>query len=402
MDSVNPSGKHRKQRRRRGEGSVPFVRRDHPRLKPYVSVLSLGVDPLTGKRIRKSFSGATPEAAARARDDACRLLNLRLHPDALTMTVGAMLDRYLDSVRPPATRPTTYSRYRAAVDRHLRPALGSGKLLELDQAAIRRAMPSWGAAHSQAYALGRLRAALEHAASERLVERNEAEHIRKPRFVTREAPTITPTDAARILAAFVGHRLYALAVLALGCGLRRGELLGLRWEDVDLDAATLTVRLSLRYVPPEFRSRIELDAEQNTRLMPPKTKSGHRILPLPPIAVSALKAVSTRQGAERRAAKVWSENDFVFADVEGRSMWPATATYQVEHVLKSAGFPGMRLHDLRAGYATIVAAEGIHPRVAQGLMGHATMRQSMDYTKVVPADAREAASRVDRALRRTS
>lgn len=395
---ANPKGKHRKQRRRHGEGSVPFLRRDHVRQRQYCCTLSLGSNQ--GRRIRKSFYGATQAEAERRRDDARRLLNLRLHPDALTMSVGDAMDRYLDTVRPPAVNATTYTRYCGAIDTHLRPTL-TGKLLELDGSTIRGAMPLWGKSHSQAYCLGRLRAVLKLAVADRLAERNEASYVRAPRFTTRTAPTIAAPDARRILAAFEGHRLYAFAVLALSTGLRRGELLGLRWADVDLKAATLSVRNSLRYVPPAFRSPSELAAQQNTRLMPPKNGKA-RLEPLPAIAVDALIAQLELQKAERRAAKVWSENGLVFADTEGRTFWPDTVNYQVRAVLKKAGYPTTRIHDLRHAYATLLAAEGVHPRVAQDLLGHSTIGQSMDYTSVIPNSAREASAMVNSALRRTS
>jgi integrase len=396
----NPSGKHRKQKRRHGEGSVPFLRRDHVRQRQYCCTLSLGKDS-TGKRRRKSFFGVTQAEAERRRDDARRLLGLRLHPDALTMTVGDAMDRYLDTVRPPAVRATTYTRYRGAIDTHLRPTIGAVRLADLDGSAIRGAMPLWGKPHSRAYCLGRLRAVLELAVADRLAERNEASYVRPPRFVTRTAPTIAPADARAILAAFGGHRLAAFAVLALSTGMRRGELLGLRWTDVDLEAATVSVNHSLRYVPPAFRSALEIEAAQNTRLVAPKNGKT-RLEPLPAIAVEALRDQQARQIAERRAAKVWSENGLVFADTEGRTMWPATVSYQVRAVLKAAGYPMMRLHDTRHGFATILAGSGVHPRVAQDLLGHSTIGQSMDYTSVLPASARDAAAMVDSALRRTS
>ncbi len=187
----------------------------------------------------------------------------------------------------------------------------------------------------------------------------------------------------------------------LSTGLRRGELLGLRWADVDLVAATVTVRFSLRYVPPAFRTASEIEAAQNTRLMPPKNGRS-RLEPLPAVAVEALKAQQVPQLTERRDAKVWSENGLVFADSEGRTLWPATVSYQVRAVLKAAGYPTMRLHDSRHGFATLLAAQGVHPRVAQDLLGHSTIGQSMDYTSSLPSAARDAATLIDSALRRTS
>jgi len=395
---ANPLGKHGPQRRRHGEGSRPLAQRDHKRLARYRCTLSLGVDPETHQRVRKYFYGATPALAEAKRDDAIRQLQ-RIAPAALGMTVAQLLERHLSSIEPPVVRATTFDRYEGIARNHLIPALGHVALADLDVAIIRRAVPSWGrSTRSQAYALERLRAALAFAVQERWVDRNEASYVKPPAVVSREAPTITPADACAILAAFRGHRLYALVVLALASGLRRGEAMGLSWADVDLRAATLTVRWSLRHIPHEWRTAQEKAIEQTTRLVPPKSAKSHRILPLPRVARVALRWQRMCQRTDRRRTRVWSENGLVFVDREGRTLNPRLVTRQVEAVLREI-VPGMRLHDLRAGYATILAAEQVHPRVAQGLLGHTTIQQSMDYTKVVPAAARASARRVDRALK---
>ena len=397
MDAVNPTGKHRKQTRHHGEGSVPFRRKDGYSRVPWRCALTAGTKP-NGRPLQLWFSGASPAEAEQKRDAARRALARSLHPQAATMTVRDVVSRYLSTVRPPSTRPTTYDRYEGICLNYLNPSLGNVRLWSLDQAQIRRAMSSWGGAAQKAICLSRLRAVLKLAVSERLVERNEAEYVKPPKAVVREAPTITPADARKILEAFAGHRLYPLVLLALGCGLRRGELLGLHWADVDLEQAQLIVRWSLRYIPREWRTPAEFAAEQTTRLVEPKTSRSRRVLPIPEIAVDGLKALQAQQALERRSTKVWAENDLVFCDPLGNSLSPKTVTYLEVRLRKIV--PGLRLHDLRSGFATLLAFQDVHPRVAQGMMGHVNIGQSMDYTKVVPAAAREAADRIDSALRR--
>lgn len=233
-------------------------------------------------------------------------------------------------------------------------------------------------------ALAMLRRALAVAERRGHVARNVALDVEMPRVPRARRDAMTPDLAKAVLAAVEGDRYEAAYALAL-CGLRASEVLGLAWEDVDEAAGTALVRWQL-VGTGERAARAQL-----------KTAASEAPVPLPPFAVERLRAHHDRQRLERIASGVPTEDGLVFTTERGYGVNGSWLTRHFKRLLAAAGLPGMRLHDLRHGAASLLAAAGAHPRVAQALLRHSTSRVTLErYTHVTAAQEREAADLLQR------
>ena len=165
-------------------------------------------------------------------------------------------------------------------------------------------------------------------------------------------------------------------------GCRRGECLGLRWEDVDVDRRMLSVVQTLQRV-----------RGQGIVIQPPKTKKGRRAIALDLDTVSVLKAHRVRQLEHRlQLADIWEDQGLVFPGHEGRPLDPSVLTHTFQRLVKKAGISRVRLHDLRHFHASLLLKEGTHPKVVQERLGHATISITLDtYNHVIPSLQAEAA-----------
>jgi integrase len=208
-----------------------------------------------------------------------------------------------------------------------------------------------------------------------LLPRNVSEAVDPPKARREEIRPLSADEARRLLEEACGDRLEALYVLAVQCGLRQGELLGLRWEDVDLESGTLQVRRTLTTTKdgPEFTA--------------PKTAKGRRSIKLTAGAVDALERHHDRQFEETsRLARLWQDYGLVFATTTGTPLNPSNlVSRSFKPLLKRAGLPVIRFHDLRHTCATLLLSRGVHPKLVQELLGHATIAITLDtYSHVLP------------------
>ena len=178
--------------------------------------------------------------------------------------------------------------------------------------------------------------------------------------------------------------------MAIGIGLRQGEILGLTWEDVDLDGATLTVRRALQRVDGKLE------------LVEPKSASSHRIVALPAFVVDALHGHRTRQRMDRLlAGSRWRDDPrgFVFSTTVGTPMDGIAITRRFEAILATAGLPRQRFHDLWHACATFLLVQGVAPRVVMETLGHSQISLTLNtYSHVIPALGRAAADQMDALL----
>ena len=242
-----------------------------------------------------------------------------------------------------------------------------------------------------------LRQALDDAERLGLVARNAADQVRGPRMRQSEMHTLDLAQSRELLTAARSERLEALYVLALTTGMREGELLALRWRDVDLDkleAGELQVRGTLVYVPGDGH-----------HIGPPKTARSRRRIDLDPEAVAALRRHKARQAQERLAAgAVWAHGavapDLVFCNEIGGPLDAVGLLRNRFHpLLERAGLPRIRFHDLRHTAATLMLLQGINPKVVSERLGHASVAITLDrYSHVLPSMQRDAAKVLGRAL----
>ncbi|HMC67479.1 MAG TPA: tyrosine-type recombinase/integrase [Gemmataceae bacterium] len=260
--------------------------------------------------------------------------------------------------------PGTYERYEECLRLHVIPALGKVKLEKLTPQHVDAALTRMEAGVG-AYSRTILRAALNKALKWGMVYRNAAALSEPPRPARRKARFLEPDEAERLLEAAEGHKDEALFVCALMLGMREGELLGLQWSDLDLDAGKWRLSRALKWI------RVRGQRGEH-RLGETETHEEHTI-ELPQAVVYALRRHRQRQREARLAAKPgrWLESDYVFTSVTGRPQHKSVISgYHLQRLLKKAGLPAVRFHDLRDSCGSLLLSRGIDPKVIQELLGH--------------------------------
>jgi integrase len=325
-------------------------------------------------------------AALKARQDGLPLAGER-------QTVRRYLESWLESARP-SVRPRTWERYEQYVRLHAIPELGHLTLAKLGPQHLQRLyasrLESGLSATSVAHLHAVLHRALGQAARWGLVPRNVASLATPPRIRRQEMATLSPEQARALLETAQGDRLHALYVVALSTGMRQGELLALKWRDVDLDAARLQVRATLQRVGDGFD------------FAEPKTARSRRQVALTATAIAALRRHRVAQAEERlRMGAAWEDNDLVFANEVGRPIEATNLIRRSFHpLLERAVLPRIRFHDLRHTAATLMLGRGVHPKVVAEMLGHSQIAVTLDlYSHVTPTMQREATAALDAVLR---
>lgn len=234
-----------------------------------------------------------------------------------------------------------------------------------------------------------LRTALAAACPEEHVSRNVVTLVEPPKVQVREMSPWELDETLDFLAAARKDPLHPAFVLAIALGLRRGELVGLRWKNVDLDKREIRVRSQ--------RQRVRGEAYEDD----PKGRRRRQTLPLPGICVAPLRWQRMRQAAMREnAGDKWEETGYVFTTRTGRPIEPRNVYRSFTRVARDAGPRVVRLHDARHGTATLLTAAGVPPRVVMEILGHSQIAVTMNvYAHVVQDTQREAVGHMDRLLR---
>ena len=344
---------------------------------------------------RRYVSGKTKEEARRnlrtARGDAERGLVF----DADNLKLGEYLDRWLSDSMSDTVKATTFERYEQIVRLHLNPTLGRVKLKALTPAHVRglyREKLDAGLAPRSVLHIHRtLSKALKQATDDGLIPRNAAVSVKPPRSRSEEMQPLSRNQVQTFLDTVRGDRMEALYVLAVTAGLRQGELLALKWEDVDLEGTnpTLEVRRSLS------------ETRGCRSFVTPKSSGRGRHLRLSRRAVSALRAHRKRQLEERvRKAGLWEDHGLVFPSEVGTPMSGRNLYRAFKIRVKRASLPQtLRFHDLRHTCATLLLRQGVNPKFVQELLGHADISLTLNtYSHVLPDMGDAAAGGMDAAL----
>jgi integrase len=303
-----------------------------------------------------------------------------LHFDAGTLTVGEYVTRWLnDSVRG-TVRPSTFEVHRHMIEPHIVPTLGRLKLKDLNPAHVRgfyrEKLDSGPSAATVRKMHSVLRKALKEAVLDGLIPRNACEAVKAPKVERKEIMPLDREQARALLEAASGDRLEALYVLAVHTGMREGELLGLKWEDVDLERSVLRLRRAL------------VREGSKTALGDLKTPKSRRSVRLTAVATDALRGHLERQLAEmERMGSLYQAGGLVFATEHGTLINPSNLRNRsFKPLLKRAGLPEICFHDLRHTCATLLLSQGTHPKLVQELLGHATIAMTLDtYSHFLPS-----------------
>jgi integrase len=366
------------------EGSI-YQRRDGR----WCGQINLGWE--AGRRKRKFFyadsAAEVQEQMLNARSDHSRGLPVATK----RQSVATFLDYWLTTVRP-RVRPRSYESFETIVRRHLKPEIGNIPLAKLAPAQIQTMLNRKTQNGLGPQTVTTIRTvlcnALNHALKGNLVARNVAALTSPPRVPHYEIRPLDAPQARALLDAASGTRLEALYVLALNLGLRRGELLGLRWQDIDLDNARLRVMQAVQRVEGRLQA-----AET-------KTERSRRTLSLPLSVVTSLRRHRTRQLQERLGAGArWWDSGLVFTSGIGTPLDPRSLQLDFRALLKVAQLPRVRFHDLRHSAASLLIAQGVPLRTIMELLGHSSIAMTANvYGHLAPELMREVADKMEAIL----
>jgi integrase len=321
--------------------------------------------------------------------------------DADGLKVGEWLDSWLTDVLKPLVKAgkmahSSYERYAGIVKNHLIPAVGHRKLKDLTRAEVRRLYNQKAkelSPRSVDYVHVTLQKALSQAVRDDLIPRNVAagERPRSSRQRSSDqVKALSPTQVKALLSSASGVRNEALYIVAIHTGLRQGELLGLRWDDLNLEGAKLSVRRSLKVT------------EGGLAFGPPKNKASQRSVPLNRTAVATLSVHRVKQNEERLAAPKWQDHGLVFPNRVGRPM-AHNNLYHREYkpLLTRAGLEGegFTFHSLRHTFASALCDRDVNAKKIQTLMGHSSITQTMDtYSHLMQGIGGDAVAGLDEAF----
>lgn len=354
-----------------------------------------GEDPITGKRGYLNFP------VKGTRKDAERELHrlsmeqeqgTLVEPNALTL--DAYLDRWLETAET-KLGARTFQDYSKVLQRYIRPTLGAQRLNKLTSLAIQgvyAGMQARGLSpRTVRYAHTVLSSALTQAVKWRLLTVNPAKAVDLPKNTQhKEMHAMTPEEATRFLDAAAMDRWGILFAFSLVTGMRPGEVLALRWRDVDFEAGTVAVR----------RALITLGGKH--AFGEPKTPRSRRTIPLPNSMVRDLKHHKAEQALERAAAgSNWEDGDLVFASSDGTPLNERNLVQRhFKPILKAAGLPKeIRMYDLRHTCATLLLSQEVNPKVVSERLGHASITLTLDtYSHVLPTMQKAAADKLEQLL----
>lgn len=335
------------------------------------------------------------EADAKKREILSKVDKGVLRERAASMSVEAFLTSWLDATRD-RLAPRTAERYASIVNLHVVPVVGNVKLSKLAPEHLRKvykAIRDRGLSNQTCLHIHRaLHTALQYGVrEERILNENVANRLKAPAPDRREPTPINREQIRFLIAAAKGTRLELPIALTAVTGLRRGELLALRWQHVDLDRGSLFIAESLEH----SRARHE-----RVRFKAPKSRTSRRVIPLAPECVALLRSHKAQQEDEKAQARAaYTDNDLVFPNPDGQPWPPDTFSTQFAKLARSVGMRGFRFHDLRHAFASITLADGVSIKEVQTLMGHSSPVVTLSvYARSIEGLGRHAVNELARSL----
>jgi integrase len=353
-------------------------------------------NPRTGERKRRVATFGTKREAEKTLTAWLADLDKGVTVTPTKLRMAALLRRWLDDEASAHVRPTTLAGYRSTVETHVIPALGSvpaSKLTVADVQRFRSEMIAKSSPRTAQLGLLRLKQALSWAVSADLLPRNVAAGGKAPPGKAQERATWRKEQARAFLAAAVGDTYDPLWLLLLSTGLRRGEALGVRWRDIDLDRATLSVRQSVVILAGK-------DGEKaRPVIQEPKSQAAKRTIDLDPATVVALRSHKDRQAFQRRAATFWDDNALMFCADNGRILNPNNVLRNFDAIVERADVPRIDMHDLRHTHATFLLLDGVPVTLVSKWLGHAKVSITLDtYSHILPGFEHRAVESIGAAL----
>jgi len=360
----------------------------------YAIVLSTGKDPTTGKYKQQWYSvKGTKKDAEKKLAEMVHQLDTGAFMKPAKTTLGDFLDRWVKDYVQPNLAPRTAEVYEHIIRKHLGPALGDITLMQLKAEHLQRyyAEKITGGLSAQTvrHHHTALHKALHTAVEWGVLQRNVADAVNPPKAQRLEMKTWCEDDVIRFLEAARPTRYYALFYTALFTGMRRSELLALRWQDVDFLLSQIYVSRSLHCLKGG-----------KVVFRPTKTAKGRRAIALTPMTYLVLKEHREKCEADRAMLRTpLTEDDLVFCQADGKPLLPNSVTHAWIKIIRRTNLKPIRLHDARHTHASIMLKQEIHPKIVQERLGHANISVTLDtYSHVAPGLQRAAAQRFDEAF----
>lgn len=382
----------KKGKRGNGEGSIYHRASDNK----WVGSITLE----SGKR--KVFYGKTQKEVQEKMKVALYEQQKGMLPATTTkVTVAQFLKDWLDTTQKYDVRPRTYERYEEVVRLHISPILGRHQLQKLTthhvESFYAKKLEEGLSPRTVNTFHNVLHKALDKARKSRLIVENVCDLVDPPRVEDVERTPLTLKQVKQLLRTAKGHRIEALLTLALATGMRRGELLGLKWQDIDFEKSILQVRRIMSRVPTKLKS----EAKKGQVEAATKAKKSRRSIILVPLAFEALQRHQERQReARKKAGDRWIDRDLVFCTSIGTPLNPdRDVRLPFKRLLSEAKLPDIHFHDLRHSAATLLLGMGIHPKIVQEILGHSSIAVTMNvYSHVLPTMQQDAMGMLGKAF----
>lgn len=383
-------------KRGHGEGSIYQLPNGNWRAQ-----VTIGRDAATGRLIRKSITGKTRQEVSRKMTDLLSKVQAGNYIEPSSMTVEQWFGDWLEGRRP-HIEEKTYKGHELMIRRHIVPTFGKVRLADLRtrdvQKLINQKMESGLSVRTVKYIYTTLNQGFKQAIRERIVTFNPMEAVELPKLRRKEMEILTPQEMASFLEAAKESKHYAAFVLELATGLRRGELLALRWGNIDFKKGTLAVKEQLVRADDGLIFKSYL-----------KTQKSRRTINLPESVLAVLKAHKKQQSIHQAKLKLklgndafkeyYQDNDLLFCAEDGKPIDPDSFGRHFKALLKKAGVKQIRFHDLRHSFATMALEAGIPVKTVQEMLGHTTSAMVMEvYSHVTPAMQKEAAKKIGQVL----
>lgn len=364
---------------------------------------SLGTDPASGKRrVATATVRGDEKTAKKELRRLLRALDTNEHVDPSRITVREWLTGWLAAVREEVS-PKSHERYSEIVNNFLVSELGALPLQKLAPSDIQKVYTKWAtegrrdrkpgglSPRTRRHIHRILKSALNRAVEQQILARNPADAFKKrlPKVERREMTTLTVEQSQRLLAAIKHTRVYWPVLIALATGMRRGEVLALRWRNLDLEHSTVRVVESL-----------EQTKTGGLRFKSPKTEKT-RAITLPGFAVEELRRLKREQAQDLLKLGVRQAGaTLLCARADGEPHQPRSLTHEFTYLVgRFKDLPRVRFHDLRHSHATQLLRAGVHPKIAQERLGHSTISTTLDlYSHVTDTMQEDAAAKLDSAF----
>lgn len=358
--------------------------------------IDIGRDPETNKRKQKTVSGfKTKKEAVKACAEMITQIENGQYNEKSKVTIEQFLIDFMENVVKPSVQITTYNTQMNIVKNHIIPDLGKKKMEELNPITVQKLyMKKIDNGLSSSYIklmhaiLGKAyRKAMEWG----IVQKNVIQLVTPPRVEHKDITVWTLDEAKRFLDHSQKRKFFIGYVLAIYTGMRRGEIIGLRWSDINLENNTLSIKQTLTY------------SNGKGYFKEPKTKGSKRTITIPEYAVQCLKKHKAKQNEYRlKLGEAYEDHDLVVCSWNGQPINPTDINKDFTMAIKLSGVPQIRFHDLRHTHATILLQMGENPKVVSERLGHSEVGITLDtYSHVLPNMQKELANNFDLTMKQT-